>query len=368
MQDIIAEDKDIFVVRKKEINVGDLDYLTSVLHARYSKMAKGDRLVELSRIENISDFFQSVYPDKTIENKYEFQKRCIFDFISEVFSFYPYLPKNCIHFVNWMVTRFQLENYKILLKGFLTKTPFFKLKDFIINLSGEFSIDIKKLYEAEIIEDFIKYSPKGFFQDSLKNAIKIYGDKAKPFFYESFLDSAFFKELALRTHRLNTYVRKYVKPIIDQEIDIFHLMLITRGKIIYNLPSDELKPFHIEGTAIPKRIFYSLLNETDIGILIKTLEGRVIDSIPSELSKIEQSTPNELTMLEALAWKRFCRLCNKVFYLNHMGFGAVVGYIGLKRIEIINLIALSEGIDGVFGPDFIRRHLIQKDYTEVIHV
>lgn len=368
MQDIITEDREIPVVRKKPSSTGDLDYLASLLHARYSKIAKGDRLIELSRIQSVYDFFQSVYPDRTIENNYIFQKRAIFDFISELYSFSAYLIKDYVYFLNWVVSRFQLENFKILLRGFLTNTPLSKLKGFIINLPGELSLNIKKLSESETIEDFIRNCPKGFFQDTFKSAIKIYGDKGKTFFIEAFLDSAFFKELLMRMKRLNSSDRNYIKPVIDQEIDIFHLMLITRGRFNYNLAPEQLMEFHVEGTAIPKRIFNRLLYESDMTVFLKTLENRVIDLVPSEFTKTEQSTEIDLSILENYGWRRFCRLCNRVFYINHMGFGAVIGYIGLRRIEIANLIAISEGINGGYGSDFIRKHLIFKDYTEVPHV
>jgi len=368
MQEIITEDKDVLTVRKKLAKAGDLDFLAALLHARYSKMAKGDRLIELSRIQNLSDFFQSVYPDRTIENNNDFQKKAVFDFISELYSFYTYLSKDYICFINWLAIRFQMENLKILLRGFFTKMPIFKIKNLIINLPGALSLNIKKLSEAETFDDFIKNSPKGFFQDTLKSVFKIYGDKANPFFMEAFLDSAYFKELISKTNSLKSSDRDFIKPIIDQEIDIFHLMLITRGAINYNLTPDHLKLFHVNGTAIPKRIFTALLSESDMGMFIKKIEGRVIDFIPPELSKIDQSTALDLSILESLAWKRFYRLCHRIFYANHMGFGAIIGYIGLRRIEIFNLIALSEGIKEGYGSDFIRKHLILKDYSEASRV
>ncbi|HOJ42853.1 MAG TPA: V-type ATPase subunit [Syntrophorhabdaceae bacterium] len=368
MQDVIAEDKDVLTVKKRLTGASDLDYLAALLHARYSKMAKGERLIELSRIQNLSDFFQSVYPDKAIADIYDFQKKVIFDFISELYSLRAYLTREYGSFIDWLATRFQLENLKILLKGFFTKTPFFRLRHFIVNLPGQLSLNTKKLSEAETIDDFIKNCPRGFFQDNLKNAIKIFGDRAKPFYIEACLDSAYFKELILKTSKLKSHDRDYIKAIINQEIDIFHLMLITRGVMQYNLPPELIKIFHVEETAIPKRVFTNLLKESDLGVFTKTLEGRVIDVIPVELIKIDQTTAPDLSILETLAWKRFYRLCNKVFYVNHMGFGAIVGYIGLRRIETINLIALSEGIKGGYGPDFIRKHLILKDYGEAYHV
>ena len=51
-----------------------------------------------------------------------------------------------------------------------------------------------------------------------------------------------------------------------------------------------------------------------------------------------------------------------------MGLGAVIGYIGLRRIEIANLIAISEGIRQKLSPDTIRRHLIIYTDSEVLYV
>lgn len=368
MQNLTGEEKNIITIRKKKRIATDLDFLVSLLHARYSKMAKGERLFELTRLQDARDFFQSIFPDKNIENKVDFQKACIFGFINEIYELYPYLSEKHIYLIDWIVKRFEIENIKLLVRGFLTKTPSYKIRDYLINFSGEPSLDIKKILELESIEDFIRIFPKGFLQDNLKTAFKIYGDKPKPFFIEAFIDSMYYKELISRVSAINENEKNYIKPIIQQEIDIFHLMLITRGRMNFNLPVEELKTFHVEGTNITKRIFKALLEEPDKAVLLKILERKVIDTIPPEFIKIEQTAPIDTSILENLAWKRFYRICLNAFYESHMNFGAVMGYIGLKRIETANLITLSEGIDLGFGTESIRKHLILKDLHEVVHV
>jgi len=43
-----------------------------------------------------------------------------------------------------------------------------------------------------------------------------------------------------------------------------------------------------------------------------------------------------------------------------MGLGAIVGYAGLRRVEVANLITISEGIRGGMAAEAIRGRLIPR--------
>ena len=54
------------------------------------------------------------------------------------------------------------------------------------------------------------------------------------------MDRAYDAELLLKTDALPVEERAWIRPIMDQEIDIFHLMLVTRGKFLYGLEPESL--------------------------------------------------------------------------------------------------------------------------------
>ncbi|MBP9561589.1 MAG: V-type ATPase subunit [Syntrophorhabdaceae bacterium] len=365
---IINDNNNNLVITKKQRIASDLDYLTALLHARYSTMAVEERLIELCRLQNLVDLFQAIYPDEGTTDITVFQRRCVFNLASEIYNFRMYLSGVSASLLDWVLVHFQVENIKILLRSLLTTTPFEELGRYIIYLPGELSLNVTGLANAQSIDDFINIMPKGIMQESLKKAFKLYGEYKKPFFYEAALDSAYFNELVARAHSLPEKDKESIKAIINQEIDIFHLMLILRGRFIYNLPSDLLKPLHIEGTQIPKRFFSSMLNDPDVFSVANHIENRVIDRLPTELGKTEEGRDTDISILERLAWRHYYRLSNQTFRSSHMGLGAVIGYIGIRRTEVANLITISEGIKSKVTPEIIKRRLIIKTDSEGAYV
>jgi len=81
--------------------------------------------------------------------------------------------------------------------------------------------------------------------------------------------------------------------------------------------------------------------------------GVAVDEVPAAAK--EALTPTDL---ETLAWRRYYRLANRAFRRCHMGLGAVVAYAAIRRVELANLITLSEGIRQGQPADALRRRLI----------
>jgi len=154
-----------------------------------------------------------------------------------------------------------------------------------------------------------------------------------------------------------------------QEVDIFHLMLVTRGRFHYSLAPEMLRPLHVAGTRIPRSLFVAMLNDPDIYASVGRVSERVLDAAPFEHGPNDGSTTVDASALEGLAWKRFFRLANLAFRQSHMGLGAIVGYAGLRRVEVANLITISEGIRNGMAAETIRGRLIPRTiFVEVAHV
>ena len=62
------------------------------------------------------------------------------------------------------------------------------------------------------------------------------------------------------------------------------------------------------------------------------------------------------------------RLANRAFRRSHMGMGAVVGYTGIRRVEVANLITLSEGIRAGMAAETIRARLLPRAGMEAANV
>jgi len=368
MQTIITDTGTVSTVAPTRRTVNDLDYLAARLHARRSRMAEGERLDGLCRIGDLPEFFRTIFPESEIKGVLDFQRQSVDELIGELSGLSAYMSGPGADLTDWMLVRFQVENLKVLIRACLTKAPAEELYGHLASLPGELALDTRALAAAESPEDFVRLVPKGLFRESLEMALEAYGDNPRPFFFEAALDRGYFQRLVARTEKLPQEDRHIVGPMVYQEVDIFHLMLVARGKYYYNLTPVMLQPLHVAGTRIPRALFADMLGDQDLYTSARRAAERVFDAAPLEHGTKDGSEVAHASTLEGLAWNRFFRLANLAFRRSHMGLGAIVGYTGLRRVEVANLITISEGIHSGMAAEKIRGRLIPRTDVERAYV
>lgn len=348
--------------------INDLDYLATRLHARRSRMAEGARLDPLCRSRTVPELCRTLYPGGEMPMA-EFQRRLVQDLVQELSGCLKHLDEEGSELVGWMLVRFQLENLKVLLRGLLNRTPFETLQRHLVSLPPGLELDRPALARVESIGDFIVLLPEGAPRRRLNEVISRQRDNLRPFLLEAALDGGYFHELLARARRIADEDREVIKSLVVQEANIFQLMLGMRGKFHYDLPADLLLPLSVAGTGNPDEWFGALLAAPDVLAAAKCAVGHALDELPPERAapKAFGATANPAAV-EALAWTRFLRLANSAFRRSHMGLGAVVGYAGLRRVEVANLITLSEGIRNGVEAKKLRARLIPRTDLEAADV
>lgn len=360
MQTTIADSDTTLVIASKQRIANDLDYLVARLHARRSRMAEGERLNSLCHIRSLPEFYSTIFPESEFKGVLDFQRMLVHELISELSGFRAHMSGPGADLIDWTLVRFQVENLKVLIRVCLTKAPIEELYGHLVSLPRELALDTQGLAEAESLEDFVLLVPRGLLQENLKKALENYRDYPRPFFFETALDRGYFQGLVARTERLSQEDREIVKQMVCQEVDIFHLMLVARGKFHYNLTPEMLRPLHVAGTRIPRALFADMLNDPNLYTLVGRVAERVLDAAPFEHRQNDGSMVVDAPVLEGLAWTRFFRLANLAFRQSHMGLGAIMGYAGLRRVEVANLITISEGIKSGMAAETIRGRLIPR--------
>lgn len=337
----------------------DLDYLTTRLHARRSLMAEAKRLDELCLAGAIVHLGRAFHPESIPQSVADFQQRAVQRLLSEFAFCLRYLSGADASLVFWLQTRFQLENIKVLLRGFVSHAPYATLQQHFILLSRELAFDAEKLLKAGTLDEFAQNLPNFLPCERLRALLKSHPDEQRLFLLEAALDAGYFTELLARTERICGEEKGFVAPLMRQEVDTFLLMLVVRGKFHHHLSSEELLPLHIQQSSFSRRRFRNMLAAPDISTTAGFALGAVMDEIPT---KVEAET------LETLAWKRFRLLANRAFRHSHLGLGAVIGYLELRRVELANLITISEGVRLGAGPEAIRARLIPRTELEPAYV
>ncbi len=344
--------------RTKRHIAKDLGYLAARLHGRRSRMAEGERLEALCRLGGLDELFRTLFPDVDLVSARDFQGYCVLELVRELSGFHAYLAGPGADLLDYTLVRLQVENLKTAIRGWQTKTPAGELGGHLLPLPAELTFDYKGLAGAESLEDFVHLVPKGDLRESLEHALKVYPDHPRPFFLEAALDHGYFQKLLSVAGRLPREDQDTVLPVACQEVDTFHLMLVARGKFHYGLAPDLLRPLHVGGTRIPRGLFVTMLADPDLASAANRVAGRVFDAAYSDGASCETPMSADSAALERLAWKRFVRLANLAFRKSHMGLGAVYGYVGLRRVEVANLITICEGIRGGLAAETIRGRMI----------
>jgi V/A-type H+-transporting ATPase subunit C len=348
--------------------VSDLDYLAARVHGRRSRLAEGERLDGLCHLRTIPELTRAVFPDAEFQTCTEFQRRALKDLLRELSNIARSLDGAGSALLAWMLVRFQVENIKVLLRGFLNHSPLEVVREHFVSLPGTLALDAQALLAAEGLEDFVGRLPKGVLHKALRAALGTYRNQLRPFFFEAALDRGYFQELLDRAGQLSGEDKDLVVPIVDQEVNTFQLMLVVRGRFSYGLAPELLFPLHVRWSGIPTERFNTMLAASDVRTAATFALGRAIDALPPENDSNQASGAVDSAALEALAWRRFLRLSNRAFRRSHMGLGAIIGYAGIRRVEVANLITLSEGIRTGVAPDLIRARLIPRCEQEVAYV
>lgn len=349
--------------------INDLDYLTVRLHARRSRMAEGERLDGLCRTRSVSDLSQAVGSGHNFSNAADFQRRLLADHIQEYTFCLRHLGGAEQELARWMQTRFQIENIKVLLRGWLNHVPLDHLSEHLVPLPRELAVDAPALLTAETVAAFAKKIPVGLPRKNLERALGSNPDQSDTFIFEAALDAGFFHEWCVRTARLVDEEKELIEPLVRHQVEQFHLLLVARGRFNHGYSSETLMALRVPSSGASAERFEAMLAATDLSALARLGVGHAFDksSITRAVGEEAVVDPAEF---ELLASRRLLRLANHAFRRSHVGFATVVAYLEIRRIEVANLITLSEGIRLHAAPEIIRARLTRRarGNPEVQHV
>jgi len=331
----------------------DLDYLAANVHGRRSRLAEAERLDALCRLRTVTDLARALFPESRFLTAAALQRVLILDQVEELTEIASRLGGAAGRILDWLGVRFQMENLKVLARGLAGGMALEDLRPHLILLPDDLALPVEALASAGSLEAFAALVPHEPLRDGLKRGGDLFARRPKAFFLEAGLDAGYLEELLSRARALSAADRREVLPIALQEADTFHMMLAARGKFHYGLGPEAIVPFHVRGALMARRTFEAMAAAEHVSDVAALAVGVAVDEVPAVAKEALTAAD-----LEPLAWSRYYRLANRAFRRSHMGLGAVVAYAAIRRVELANLITLSEGIRLGQPADAIRRRLI----------
>src|ERR1051325_1255904 len=127
----------------------DMDYLAARLHGRRSQLAEASRLENLCRLPDVSELCRAVYPDTGFHALADFQRRLAQDLVRELCGFLNHLEGPGVALLGWMLTRFQVENMKVLIRAFAHRTPLETPEEYLLSLPHDLALDVQTILAAK---------------------------------------------------------------------------------------------------------------------------------------------------------------------------------------------------------------------------
>lgn len=346
-----------------------IDYLSARLHARRGQLAEGERLDALCRLRTIPELARALFPNTPLQSSIELQRRLVFEQVRELTDLARMIEGPAGNAIDWLCMRYRLENLKVLARAFVTRTPFVEVRQYLVPIPGEEAYDDAALANADTVETFAELLPHKAFQAGIEYVLPLFHAQPRAFILEAALDRAYFIELMDRTKRLGDDDREDILTLVRQDLDVFTMLLVVRGKFHYGLKNEVILPFYMAECDISYLRFGGMLASTDLAAVAAKCVGRAIDSLPPEFAGAAGTSRTlDPVVLEVLARNRSLRVANRVFRRSPMGLGVIYGYAGVRRAELGNLITLIEGIRAGMTPEVIRRRLVPRIDLEAAHV
>lgn len=338
---------------------GDLDFANALLHGRHSRMHEGSRLDDICRLRTVPELARELGISIGTSSFSMLQRLLLEQLITELNSLRHHLADGSLLLYEWILARFQLEQLKVVIRGFLARSSAHLIREHLIVLPRELALNTDRLLCAESLTKYADLLPSNGLRDVAKNALS--ANNTQLFFLEAALDHEYFREMLVRAARLHPTDLSEFNALMLQEIDIFHLLLVLRGKFGSGFKADQLLPLHVSGSAITKTLFKEMLSDPEPATAAKRVVNRAIDNVP-------QNQTVNVSILEEMCWNRYYRLSCQSFRKSMLGPGIIFSYAGLRRTELANLITIIEGVRLGMAVDKLRSRLLPRAEWEDNHV
>jgi len=343
----------------------DVDFVSALLHGRRARLAEAERLDALCAIRSVPELVHAIEPSAPNESVVDLQRRMVSKLADELLTFAWRIAGPSGACLEWMAVRFQVENLKVLARGMVTGAKLEEVEPYLVPLRKPFVLDAEALVTADSLETFAARIPSRLLRGGVALAASAFERNRRPFFIEAGLDHGYLTELLARVEPLAAREMPDLKVLACQETAMFHVDLAARGRLTYDLRPEDLMAFYVPGAGISRAVFTAMLSAHDAQQVAAEAAGRAIDRASAAEAKAgearEAVTP---AVLETLTLNRYYRLAYWVFRRSHIGVGTIAGYAAMRRVELANLITLSEGVRAGVAPAALRRRLIPREVQE----
>jgi len=317
--------------------VTDPTFLTAKIHALRAKILDGAQLAKLAFLDSPGALYQRFLGTRVAMTPSEAQRAVIARHVAHILHILRFINGRQREMFKWLVRRYQVENLKVVLRGWARKMTREQIDKDLIPMPGEHSLPVEEMLACREVGALVSLVPEPHFIEGMLRAIPNYERYRQAFFLEAALERSYYSEALARAGRLFSSDRKACLPLIQRETLCYNIILTLRCMQTYRLATEEFSDLMVPYAPFdrPARAIAFLSNPVD----------SLLDTIPSLEPMNPQGRPvRSISDLEEICTRYLYRAARKQFVASVFDFGAVVAYYYLKRFELQDILRLGEAI------------------------
>ena len=265
-------------------------------------------------------------------------------------------PKKAKRYLDLYLLRFEVENIKTLIKATSVKlNPEEKIAK--IYLSVEDYLENRKVMEeaqkASSIRQIASVLNSTTYASALNMGLRSYEETGSTMCFDVFIDKAFFEQLYDCYERLPKKEKPHAYSYASIDNDSFILLTILRGKTL-NYDANWMR------MAIPHRSFDLPLKTIEAIESAADFESAlkiVLESYYAKFFTKATSTEETIARAEKAFFKALLQRAKKSVIREIFNVGSALSFMAQKKVEVLNLTALSLGIESSMKPEEIQLQL-----------
>lgn len=326
----------------------NIDVICAKIHARRASMYEKERLVELTGLRGFPNLVAKVFPEQGLESHRQFERRLVEDHIAQLSWILAYFGGHPFDLFKWLLRRYQLENLKVLLRGFLAGRGPRDVSRHLVAV-GEFpEFPAEQMLTAASAEAFAEAIPDETVKSIVQKAFETSGRQAEPFYIEAALDTAYYRKLLHAADEASLEDLAGSRPLLVRDANMHLVSVALRARFNYDAAFDAISRFLSIPHALAIEDLQRAFDAADVPAAVRALPGAF--ALPADAESVQD--------IERAFLASIYEVANNVFYAAGVSFAVPVAFFYLKRIELRNLIHLTEAYRYEMRPEEMRRGLV----------
>ena len=324
----------------------DLSFVLAKIHGMRSRMYEHERLERLLGSRNMLELMRSVSPGSDFASHRHFERALVSMHVADLSLVARYLRAPHREVLDAYLSRYQVENLKVILRGWVRGLPPDQVGDHLIDLPPGLGLPTQTLLASRDLDAFLRQIQSAQLARGAGLGRAHFEQTSSTYFIEAGLDRAWLSRLLEASSALGRGHRRPVLELVRLEADQYQALFVLRSRINYDITPAEIEPLLItaSGTRMSSGDLMELASRATAVEMLTHVPGLSRLAGSATWSADGDDPARAIESLQKAFIGRLYAVANRLYYNCVANLGAVLAFCTLKRMELADLIVLTESL------------------------